>query len=43
MASGGVIVIVFAEDAAALRSGAADLGLREGAWDNGTVMPEMLA
>jgi len=43
MAGGGVIVIVFAEDAAALRSGAADLGLREGAWDNGTVMPEMLA
>jgi hypothetical protein len=43
MAAGGVIVIVCAEDAAALRSGASDLGLREGAWDNGTVIPEMLA
>ena len=43
MATGGLIVIAFAEDAAELRSGAADLGLSEGAWDNGTVLPEMLA
>jgi hypothetical protein len=43
MAAGGLIVIAFAEDAAKLRSGAAALDLSEGAWDNGTVMPEMLA
>lgn len=43
MPPGGLIVIASAEDAAALRDGAGALGLREGAWDNGTVLPEMLA
>jgi hypothetical protein len=43
MPPGGLIVIASAEDAAALRDGAGALGLRERAWDNGTVLPEMLA
>jgi hypothetical protein len=43
MPAGGMIIIAFAEDAAAVRSGAGALGLVEGAWDNGTVTPEMLA
>jgi len=43
MAAGGLIVVAFAEDAGKLRSGAGDLGLSEGTWDNGTVLPEMLA
>jgi hypothetical protein len=43
MTTGGLIVIAAAEDAPAVRSGAAHLGLTEGAWDNGTVLPEMLA
>ncbi|HEY3830311.1 MAG TPA: hypothetical protein VGL57_14045 [Solirubrobacteraceae bacterium] len=37
MPAGGVIVLVFAEDAHVLRAGAAALGLSEGLWDNGTV------
>jgi hypothetical protein len=41
--AGGVIAVVSAEDAPALRAGAGALGLVEGAWDNGTVMREMLA
>jgi hypothetical protein len=43
MTPGGLIVIAAAEDARAVRSGAARLGLAEGAWDNGTVLPEILA
>jgi hypothetical protein len=43
MPPGGLIVIASAEDAAALRDGAAPLGLRERAWDNGTALPEMRA
>ena len=37
MPAGGVIVVVAAADAPAVRSGAAALGLVEGIWDNGTV------
>ena len=37
------ITLASAEDAAPLHDGAGTLGLREGAWDNGTVLPEMLA
>jgi hypothetical protein len=40
MPAGGMLAIVFAEDAAALRAGASQLGLREGMWDNGTVVGE---
>jgi len=40
--AGGMIVAVFAEDAAAVRSGADALGLSEGVWDNGTMTREML-
>jgi hypothetical protein len=40
MPAGGVIVVVDAEDAAAVRAGAAAVGLTEGTWDNGTVAPE---
>ena len=40
--AGGIIAVVLAEDAPALRTGAERLGLREGIWDNGTVEPEML-
>jgi hypothetical protein len=40
--SGGMIVIVSAADASAVRSGADALGLLEGAWDNGTVTQEPL-
>jgi hypothetical protein len=36
MASGGAIAVVAAADAAQVRTRAAALGLREGAWDNGT-------
>jgi len=43
MAAGGLILVAFSEDAAQLRARAAELGLSEGAWDNGTVLPEMLA
>jgi hypothetical protein len=40
MPAGGVLAIVAAEDAAAVRSGAGSLGLLEGSWDNGTVAAE---
>jgi len=43
MPPGGLIVIASAEDAAALREGVGALGLSQGVWDNGTVLPEMLA
>lgn len=36
MPAGGMLVIAFAEDTPAIRSGAAALGLVEGLWDNGT-------
>jgi hypothetical protein len=38
--AGGMIVVAFAEDVAAVRSGAVAVGLREGVWDNGTVTRE---
>jgi hypothetical protein len=37
MPAGGMFAVVFAQDAAVVRTGAAALGLREGIWDNGTV------
>lgn len=37
MPAGGMLVVVFAEDAPAVRAGAQALGLQEGIWDNGTV------
>ena len=37
MPAGGMIVVVFAQDADAVRAGAGALGLIEGVWDNGTV------
>lgn len=37
MPAGGVLVVAHIEDAPAVRSGAAALGLDEGVWDNGTV------
>jgi len=40
MPPGGLIVIPFAEEAAAVRAGAAALGLSEGLWDNGTISRE---
>lgn len=41
MPAGGVLVVIDAEDAPAVRAGAAALGLVEGSWDNGTVtIPE---
>jgi Family of unknown function (DUF6885) len=43
MPAGGMIVIAVAEDAPIVRAGADALGLAEGLWDNGTVMPEALA
>ena len=39
MPAGGVIVVAGDEDAPAMRTGAAALGLIEGLWDNGTVAP----
>jgi len=42
MSAGGMIVVVSARDAGAMRTGADALGLREGLWDNGTVTPETL-
>jgi hypothetical protein len=36
MAPGGMLAVVAAEDAAAVRAGCAQLGLAEGVWDNGT-------
>jgi hypothetical protein len=40
MPAGGMIVVVFADDAAGVRSGARGLGLDEAAWDNGTTSRE---
>lgn len=37
MPAGGVLAVVWAEDAPAVRAGAETLGLAEGIWDNGTV------
>jgi hypothetical protein len=37
MPAGGVLVVIDIDDAPAVRSGAAALGLLEGIWDNGTV------
>ena len=42
MPAGGMIVILDASEAPAVRSGAGELGLAEGAWDNGSVTAEML-
>jgi len=43
MAAGGAIAVVAEAHAARVREGAARLGLREQAWDNGTLAREMLA
>jgi hypothetical protein len=43
MPAGGMIVLASAEDAPAVRSGAAAVGLLEGLWDNGTPTAEMLS
>jgi hypothetical protein len=43
MDPGGALAIVPEMHAPAVRAGAADLGLNERAWDNGTVKPEALA
>jgi hypothetical protein len=40
MPAGGMIVAAFAGDAAAVRAGAAAIGLTESLWDNGTVTAE---
>jgi hypothetical protein len=40
--AGGMIVVVSAQDASAVRAGAGALGLLEGTWDNGTVTRETL-
>ena len=37
MSPGGLIVVASATDAEVVRAGAAELGLAEEAWDNGTV------
>jgi hypothetical protein len=37
---GGVLALIGAEDAPAMRAGAEAAGLREGAWDNGTAAPD---
>jgi hypothetical protein len=42
MPAGGMIVVVSAQDALTVRSGAETLGLCEGVWDNGTVTRETL-
>lgn len=42
MPAGGLFVVVFSTDAAAVRTGAAALGLAEGIWDNGTLTGETL-
>jgi len=39
MPAGGIIVIASGEDAHMVRSGAAEIGLVEGVWDNGTPAP----
>jgi Family of unknown function (DUF6885) len=41
--AGGMIVVVSRDDAPAVRRRAGELGLAEGAWDNGTVTREALA
>ena len=41
--AGGILAIAFAENVAALREGAAEAGLREGLWDNGTPEQESAA
>jgi hypothetical protein len=38
MPAGGMLAVVFAEDAERTREGAASLGLREAIWDNGTLV-----
>jgi hypothetical protein len=43
MPAGGMIVVASAEDAQAVRSGAAAVGLLESLWDNGTPAAEMLS
>jgi hypothetical protein len=40
MPAGGVLAIVAAQDAPAVRAGTGALGLVEGVWDNGTVTPD---
>jgi hypothetical protein len=40
MPAGGMIVVTATEDAATVRAGTAELGLREGIWDNGTEIVE---
>lgn len=40
MAAGGIVVVVDCAEAAAVRAGAAELGLREEVWDNGSVTLE---
>jgi hypothetical protein len=40
MPAGGMIVAAFADDAAAVRAGAAAIGLTESLWDNGTMTAE---
>jgi len=42
MPAGGMLAVVAAADAAGVRAGGAGLGLREVAWDNGTVSRETL-
>ncbi len=42
MPAGGMLVVAFAQDGPALRSGAEALGLVEGVWDNGTATQETL-
>jgi hypothetical protein len=42
MPAGGMIVIVSASEAPAVRSAAAELGLVEGLWDNGTITAETI-
>ncbi len=41
MPAGGVLVVAFSEDTAAVRAGAGALGLAEGIWDNGTATSGM--
>jgi hypothetical protein len=40
MPAGGMLVVVCADDATAVRAGATAMGLAEGIWDNGTVTGE---
>ncbi|HWY19457.1 MAG TPA: hypothetical protein VNY27_12200 [Solirubrobacteraceae bacterium] len=41
--AGGVLVVVDAQDAPAVRAGAGGLGLAEGMWDNGTVTSDAVS